>query len=592
MDVSSLFARAEQAFVAGRLDEARADLIQVRGAAGDHPTVLHLLALVEKKSGHLEAARAAFERATAAAPRDPQLSANFANLLGELGERERALELYARAVSADPSFAEARYNRALLLQKLGRLEEALADLDQCVALSPRSARAHSARGSVLLALRRLDEAALAYEQAIALAPSRAVALHGRARVAMERGEPEASAHYRRALAQRPDDLDLLLGLAEALEAEGDPAGLALLGETAGRHPDWITGQEALARMRSEAGDPEHFADHYEPAIQAQPGYVALRLSYCRTLMSGDRHALALEHLRQARPVLGDDPEARLLEALCASRIEAPEAALRLLDDFPGDEETHDYQIMRGRLALRARLYDEAARHLERAVEIEPGSIGAWANLDLAWRLAGDPRHDWLTGQAGLYGPSEIGLSAAEMEGIAERLRAIHRSRAHPIGQSLRGGTQTRGQLFARGEPELVRLREAIEEAVRGHVGRLPPADPTHPLLRHRDRPLKLLGSWSVRLAAQGFHINHLHPEGVLSSACYVSLPATIGGAETREGWLELGRPPRELDLPLEPIASIEPKVGRLALFPSYLYHGTRPFADGERLTVAFDVAPG
>jgi hypothetical protein len=32
--------------------------------------------------------------------------------------------------------------------------------------------------------------------------------------------------------------------------------------------------------------------------------------------------------------------------------------------------------------------------------------------------------------------------------------------------------------------------------------------------------------------------------------------------------------------------------GRMALFPSYLFHGTRPFSEGERLTVAFDVAAG
>jgi len=30
--------------------------------------------------------------------------------------------------------------------------------------------------------------------------------------------------------------------------------------------------------------------------------------------------------------------------------------------------------------------------------------------------------------------------------------------------------------------------------------------------------------------------------------------------------------------------------GRLVLFPSYLYHGTRPFSAGERLSVAFDVS--
>jgi hypothetical protein len=33
-----------------------------------------------------------------------------------------------------------------------------------------------------------------------------------------------------------------------------------------------------------------------------------------------------------------------------------------------------------------------------------------------------------------------------------------------------------------------------------------------------------------------------------------------------------------------------PKAGRLAIFPSTMWHATEPFAEGERLTVAFDIA--
>ena len=95
----------------------------------------------------------------------------------------------------------------------------------------------------------------------------------------------------------------------------------------------------------------------------------------------------------------------------------------------------------------------------------------------------------------------------------------------------------------------------------------------------------------MRLVGSGFHVNHIHPEGVISSACYIALPELAEQDGDRPGWLELGRPPVELGLDLAPLAAIEPRVGRLALFPSYLFHGTRPFAAGERLTVAFDAVP-
>ena len=590
LDVNSLFARAEQAFLAGRLDSARNDLDQVQRAAGDHPAVLHLRALVEKKSGNFEAARRAFKRAAALAPNDAQLAGNYANLLNELGEAEPALALYARALAAAPGLKEIRYNRALLLQKLGRLEEALADLDSILAAGAADAKVHSARGSLLRLLGRHEDAADAYDAALRAEPRRVTALHGRARVAMERGEAGASAYYQRALREKPDDLELVLGLAEALEAEGDRRGLEILSEATERDPGWVTGHEVLARMRSEAGDADHFADHYRRALQLRPADRALHYSYWQSLARGGRHGEALAALRAAKFLIPEAPDMLLIEAIFTSESGDPHSALRLLESRDASAGS-DFQFARGRIALRAGQVAAAASLFKQVTDYDPNSINGWAHLDLAWRMTGDERHQWLSGQPGLFAARDVSLSQADLTDTAELLRSLHVTRAHPIGQSLRGGTQTRGRLFSRREPELARLHAAILAAVHDHLAALPPHDARHPLLRHRDRPVAIEGSWSVRLTSQGFHVNHIHPEGILSSACYISLPPTLGGDETRDGWLELGRPPVELGLLLEPLAAIEPKPGRLALFPSYLFHGTRPFAEGERLTVAFDVVP-
>ena len=70
-----------------------------------------------------------------------------------------------------------------------------------------------------------------------------------------------------------------------------------------------------------------------------------------------------------------------------------------------------------------------------------------------------------------------------------------------------------------------------------------------------------------------------------------SIRSRIGEEIGVSGWLEIGRPPPQFGLDLAPLATIEPKPGRLFLFPSYIFHGTRPFAGGERLTVAFDLVP-
>ena len=141
----------------------------------------------------------------------------------------------------------------------------------------------------------------------------------------------------------------------------------------------------------------------------------------------------------------------------------------------------------------------------------------------------------------------------------------------------------------RAYPELARLRQGLDDGIARYLARLPAADAVHPLLRIRRDRFRFTGSWSVRLTDGGFHVQHVHPEGVLSSAFYVALPPRRADEPADAGWLTVGMPPPELGLDLPPLASIEPKLGRLALFPSYLWHGTQPFGRGERLTVAFDV---
>jgi hypothetical protein len=229
--------------------------------------------------------------------------------------------------------------------------------------------------------------------------------------------------------------------------------------------------------------------------------------------------------------------------------------------------------------------------LESVVAALPDSFEAWSLLEVAWRMTGSPRHEWLVGQPGLFGTSELTLSSSQLSEIASALRSMHRSSAQPIGQSVRGGTQTSGQLFIKSEPEITLLTNALAAAIRQFVGNLPPADPRHPLLKHRNMGMAFGPSWSVRLPNGGYHAAHFHPGGILSSACYISIAEPSAGSEEQAGWLEIGRPPPELGLDLPPLATFEPKPGRLVLFPSFLFHGTRPFAGGERLTVAFDLVP-
>lgn len=80
----------------------------------------------------------------------------------------------------------------------------------------------------------------------------------------------------------------------------------------------------------------------------------------------------------------------------------------------------------------------------------------------------------------------------------------------------------------------------------------------------------------------------------MSSAFYVALPASVVSAQSDNtaGYIQFGQPLAELNLDLEPRRIIKPELGRLALFPSYMWHGTVPFIDEQpRISIAFDMQP-
>ena len=71
----------------------------------------------------------------------------------------------------------------------------------------------------------------------------------------------------------------------------------------------------------------------------------------------------------------------------------------------------------------------------------------------------------------------------------------------------------------------------------------------------------------------------------------MDVPDVTNNHENQEGWIKFGEPNmKSLDLPAEKF--LQPRSGRLVLFPSYMWHGTVPFSGNQsRLTLPFDVVP-
>jgi hypothetical protein len=230
-------------------------------------------------------------------------------------------------------------------------------------------------------------------------------------------------------------------------------------------------------------------------------------------------------------------------------------------------------------------------------QVAPTDGRALAMKADALRILDDPRYRTLLDYQGLVRAELIeapdgwvDLESYLCDLIADLDRS-HTLYAHPIGNSLREGSQIQLDPQRSAFASIRAFPQAIDGPIRKYMRAIGKGN--DPMRRRNRGRYALSGMWSVRLRPHGFHVNHYHPEGWISSACYLRLPAAVG-QHRGEGWLKFGEPSFPTQPTLTPEYFIQPEPGLLALFPAYMWHGTVPFGgkpEDNRLTIAFDVVP-
>lgn len=464
----------------------------------------------------------------------------------------------------------------------------LAPANDLVKKYPADARAFQFRG---LVARSLGDGPLAYRsfrRAARLAPGDPLIAHSHARTALEAGHAAVSL-FTKARQLAPNDGGILTGLSAALLAEGRAEDAdTLLANSLRANPLWIDGHRALAQIRGQFGG--DIVGPVRQALVASPREPILHALAIDLLLKARLAEAAVLACEAARAALGDYPWLSLLSAHAFSEAGDLRQAKDLFEQAgpfssPGDA------ALAVRHLLRSGQPEQAIPLLDRWLPKDSDHVLV-PYASVVWRMTGDPKAQWLEGDESLVGVYDLGGRIGDLGGLARRLRSLHAAISPPIDQSVRGGTQTDGNLLLRDEPALQRLRTVVLDTLRDHVSRLAPPRAGHATLLATRTPLRIAGSWSVRLRDAGFHSDHVHTQGWLSSALYISLPESIASgapAPDHAGWLSLGEC-RDLVPDLPALRIIEPRPGRLVLFPSTMWHGTRPFPKGERLTIAFDIA--
>ncbi len=105
--------------------------------------------------------------------------------------------------------------------------------------------------------------------------------------------------------------------------------------------------------------------------------------------------------------------------------------------------------------------------------------------------------------------------------------------------------------------------------------------------------LQMTTCWTSIMPEHTYHPLHIHPQSVISGTFYLQVPTRSSALKIEDPRLDLqmSAPPRRHDAPDEfkPYVHLEPKVGRLILFESWLRHEVPPqTAKGDRISVSFN----
>jgi len=525
---SALLSQAAQALSQGNLAgaETAADALLAAGGPGKGDA-LHILGLVRIGQNRLDDAARLLAEADQVSPGQPRLLLNLGKVLAAMGRTQEAELVLGRGLDSKPEPA---------------LQEALAT-DLCAVQRQQHKREAALKTATL---------------ARHLAPARFDA--ERFDLLQELGRHE----------------DALCLMQQMLKS--DPANPRLhrhynaLLHLLGRESEMFVSYDVAPQSADLLLD--------KAALLATAGRAAEARSVCTALLAREPDNLA----------------ALLRSAALLTETEAVAEALMLLEGAlqrrPGEVAL---KAGIGNAALRAGDAQKAAAMLEAVLAEVPHDHNSLARLSTAWRLLGDDRDETLMGYDALVQVFDLEAphGFADMAGfnaaLEDELAGLHPPRREFLDQSLRGGTQTQGHLFGGGHALVEKLKARIDEAVARYIENLAP-DPRHPLRGRRTSSFGYSGSWSSRLSDCGFHVNHIHPMGWISSCYYAGVPGAVADEKAKQGWIKFGEP--DFDAGLSFRRAIQPAPGRLVLFPSYMWHGTIPFHDTQKRTsIAFDVVP-
>lgn len=582
----------------GSTDRARAACRRVLRETPEDATATHLLGLIHKAERDTESAEHLLRRSIELEPAAAGFRSNLGDFLRQFGRLQEAERTYREALALEAGYKPARTGlvRTLLeLQQAPAAEREARELARRLESDP---EAWSLLAATLREQGRITEAEALYRKALAIAPGYAAAHHqlGAVWSRMQRPE-EALEAFRQALKLGTSGAGICLDLGQVyLQMYRFEEAERALSEAVRAEPDNADAQLHLARARFLRGDPEFARDliaaaaeiHHDPRVGARFGNLLRQIGLFEE---------AEQHFDRLLKQHGRRPE--ILAALAGLQLEsgrpgkARGPAVEAVRGRPDDSVIVDTAVA---VLLACGEPELASWYIARERQRHPLDQGWIAYEAVVARLLAPDRYHEIYDYDRLVRVYELqapdGWTSIDELNAAVRdvLSSRHCAPTPPFDESLRNGSRTTRGLLTDPDSVIQAMLKAFEAPLADYCRALG-TDAGHPVSARNTGKARLADAWSVQLASGGWHVNHVHRNGWISSAYYVTTPDEVRDVDGMPGWIRFGAP--RFAVPgANPERFIQPAAGRLVLFPSCMWHGTRPIGGpGPRTTVSFDALP-
>ncbi|MEQ8506623.1 MAG: tetratricopeptide repeat protein [Rhodospirillales bacterium] len=516
----------------GNLQDAMESLSQAVHLDGNNPGYLNNLGLAQFYGNDPVAARKNYERAHALTPQNPDILNNLGMALQRLGEVEGAIKKFEAALKLSSDDPEILHNYGMALRDAGLLEKAAVILKRAIDVSGGIPDTYAALASIQFTLDDYDGAVKSCWSSIRMDPLH-LDSHKAFKGLMKAMNRDAEIYdtLKWAVENAPDVPQTHVQYGLELAQDGAYA----VAEPVLRRAIELDGNLAIARSTlgwalSHMGQHDEAVMQYAKAVELAPDDPSFLDNYGQCLIRAGRPTDAIAVLKKAHRMM---PRlSAVLGTMTIAMVEADDPSLAAFVDYEKDVVT-------------------------RVLSPPPG----YADIE----TFNDALH-------------------AELE-------PRHKQGSLPLDQSMRGGTQIPDNLFKSASGNVLLVKNAITAAIGEFVAGLD-EDPDHPFLRYINKDFRFSGAWSTILYGAGYDGSHIHNEGWLSGVYYVKAPdlpeeSWLSG----EGCIQFGAPPDAFVSDKNKTRRlIRPQPGLLVLFPSYIWHGVKPFTqEGLRHSIAFDV---